>query len=315
MLLHCITRIRIKATADSRNAIPFDLSGQMHATGATVDGIPAEVYSRDSERSGLNQNSGDELLIVVPARPLQPGTEHEVEIRHEGRVVKDTGHQVYFVTSRGTWYPNRQAQFATYDVTYRYPKTLDLVAAGQIREDRTDGDMRITRRVPSGRIRLMGFNLGVYDSKMLERGGMQIDVSANHEVEDALRTRTNRTVDVPALPTPPPFAFGRGRPAPRGLTDDALSTFPETPAPTASPSGQLTQIAGEVASAMEFYRTRFGDPPVNRIEVSPLPGRFGQGFAGMIYLATLSYLPDVGAATLADAHVAAGVLWRAAAGA
>ncbi len=290
LMLHCITRMRIRATADSRNAIPFDLSGEMRATGATIDGVPAEVYSRDSARSGLNQNSGDELLIVTPARPLEPGSEHEVEIRHEGRVVKDTGHQVYFVTSRGTWYPNRQAQFATYDVTYRYPKTLDLVAAGQIREDRTDGDMRITRRVPSGRIRLMGFNLGVYDSKILERGGIQIEVSANHEVEDALRTRTNRTVDVPALPTPP-FTYGRGRPVPRGLTDDTLTALPETLTATASPSGQLTQIAGEVASAMDFYRARFGDPPVSRIEVSPLPGRFGQGFAGMIYLATLSYLP------------------------
>jgi aminopeptidase N len=50
-------------------------------------------------------------------------------------------------------------------------------------------------------------------------------------------------------------------------------------------------VADDVAAAAEFYRARFGEPPINLIEVSPVPGRFGQGFAGMIYLSTLSYLP------------------------
>ena len=131
-VLHCVTRIRFRATAESRNVIPFDLSAQMRATEAKVDGAAAEVYERDSVRNGLVQNSGNELLLVVPPQPLEPGSEHEVEIHHEGKVVLDAGHQVYFVSSRGTWYPNRGAQFATYDVTYRYPKTLDLVSAGQV---------------------------------------------------------------------------------------------------------------------------------------------------------------------------------------
>jgi aminopeptidase N len=42
---------------------------------------------------------------------------------------------------------------------------------------------------------------------------------------------------------------------------------------------------------MAFYSARFGAPPLTHLEVSPVPGRFGQGFPGMIYLSTLSYLP------------------------
>ena len=180
-VLHCITRIRFRATAESSRVIPFDLSAQMHPTEAKLDGVAAEVYERDSVRNSLVQNSGNELLLVVPPQPLEPGSEHEVEIHHDGKVVVDAGHQVYFVSSRGTWYPNRGAQFATYDVTYRYPKSLDLVSAGQVAEDTTEdgaeGDVRITRRVPDGRIRMLGFNLGVYERKVLERGGIQIEVS------------------------------------------------------------------------------------------------------------------------------------------
>jgi hypothetical protein len=288
--LHCVTRIRFRATADSSKVIPFDLTAQMRATEASVDGMPAEVYERDSLRAGFVQDTGNELLLVVPSRPLEPGSEHEIEIHHEGTVILNAGHQVYFVSSRGAWYPNRGAQFATYDVTFRYPKNLDLVSAGQVKEDRTEGDIRITRRVPDGRLRMLAFNLGVYERKLLDRGGIQIEVSANREIEDALRYRPPDPVTVPVPITPDPA--NRLRRQPRGLSDPtALERAETVPPPPANPVTQLAHVADEIAAAIDFYRARLGDPPVNRIEVSPVPGRFGQGFSGMIYLSTLSYLP------------------------
>jgi hypothetical protein len=282
--LHCITRIRIRATANSRNVLPFNLSAQMRATQAKVDGAEAEVYERDSVRSGFVQNSGNELLLVIPAQALEPGSEHEIEIHHEGKVVIDAGHQVYFVSSRGTWYPNRYTQFATYDVTYRYPKGLDLVSAGQVKEDRIEDDTHITRRVTDGRLRMLAFNLGVYERKLVERNGIQVEACANREVEDALRPRQP---DLPPVDLTPPNAFRRQPRAPQVRSNESAEVF----SPPVSPVNQLSHIADEVAASIEFYRARFGAPPLNRIEVSPVPGRFGQGFSGMIYLSTLSWLP------------------------
>jgi Peptidase family M1 domain len=284
-ILHCITHIRFRATDDSRNAIPFDMSAQMRPTAATLDGVAAEVYERDSVRNNLVQNSGNELLLVIPPRPLEPGSEHEVEIRHEGKVVLDAGHQVYFVSSRGSWYPDRGAQFATYDVTYRYPKNLDLVSAGEVGEDNVTDEAHLTRRVTDSRIRWLGFNLGVYERKELERDGIRIEVCANREVEDALRYRPA------AEPPPADPPLGNGTRRRRQVIDPGVVEPPPAPATAVNPANQLTQVADDVAAAVEFYRARFGAPPVNRIEVSPVPGRFGQGFAGMIYLSTLSYLP------------------------
>ena len=57
LTLHCVTRIRIKATADSRYAIPFDLSAQMRTTEATIDGEPAEIFLRQSVRQAVRQRS------------------------------------------------------------------------------------------------------------------------------------------------------------------------------------------------------------------------------------------------------------------
>jgi hypothetical protein len=284
LTLHCVTRIRIQTRPESRTVIPFDFSGQMQAISAKVDGAPAEVYERESLRNGMVQNSGNELLLVIPPQPLEPGSEHEIEIQHEGKVVLDAGNQVFFVNARGTWYPNRGLQYSTYDVTYRYPKDLNLVGAGEAKEDRVEGDTRITRRVPDGPLRTLGFNLGHYESKLAGQGTIQVEVFANHEIETALRQRAVAEVDKIIDAQPDPFLRrGRQNVAPLIVMPGAQ--------PQNRPADELAHIASEVAAAMEFYKARFGPPPLSRIEVSPVPGRFGQGFAGMIYLSTLSYLP------------------------
>jgi hypothetical protein len=288
LLLTCVTRIRVRVTADSQHVIAFDISGRMLAKGAKVDGVAAEVYQRESVRNGIVQNTGNELLLVIPGHPLEPGTEHEIEIQHQGKVVQDTGHQVFFVSSRGSWYPNRGAQFAHYDVTYRYPKGLDLVSAGQIREDRTEGEVRITRHVPDGQIRMLAFNLGQYQRKVVDQGGVHVEVSANNELDDALRPTLAAPIDVV---TDPSAAFGLPPRRTRIPVQPSVIAIPQSTPAVARPADELSRIAGQLAAAVEFYRSRFGPPPVGSLEVSPVPGRFGQGFAGMIYISTLSYLP------------------------
>jgi Peptidase family M1 domain len=118
----------------------------------------------------------------------------------------------------------------------------------------------------------------------VEHNGLQIQVNANHEVEEALRVRQ---------PDPPPPDPSRlRRPGPRGIPElNGGIEFPLA-APGFDRDAQLSQVANEIAAAMDFFRTRFGEPPLTRIEVSPLPGSTGQGFAGMIYIPTLSYLPS-----------------------
>jgi hypothetical protein len=276
--MRCVTRLRVRIREESTNVIALDLSGRMRATSAKIDGVTAEVYERESLRTGLVQNTGNELLLVIPPQPLLPGSEHDIEIEHEGRVILEAGHQVYFVSARGSWYPNRGLQFARFDVTYRYPRTLDLVASGHIKEDRVEGDVRITRRVPDGPVRFLGFNLGKYECKELERGGITAEVCANKQFEDALRPTLQE------LPqTSGDLGRARRRPGPPGIQESL-------PAPVSNPASQLTRIAAHVGAATEFYRTRFGEPPLHRLEVSPVPGRFGQGFSGMIYLPTVNYL-------------------------
>ena len=280
--LEVVTRVKVKPTGGSGRVFPFYLSRRMRVTAALVDGQPVEVFEPEALRSNLIHDRGNDLLLLIPAQPLAPGREYEFEFHHDGAVIADAGNRVYTIGSRGDWYPNRGMQFAKFDLTFRYPKDLDLVASGAVVSDSMEGDLRVTRRTATAPIRLAGFNLGVYDRIRIARGGETVEVCANRSLERALTPKPEPSVTVGQ----PPRILGRNR---RQSPSEALSAEEPLTVPPASQS-RLRELADDVASAVEFMTARFGPPPLSTLTVSPSPGTSGQGFPGLIYLPTLSYL-------------------------
>jgi len=271
--LECVTRVKAKPLADGANAVSFQMTAEMDVSSVTVDGRPAEILRRDSPQSNIGRS--DELFLVFPPEPLRAGREYEFEFKHSGKVIQEAGDHVYYVSARGNWYPAHDLQFAQYDLTFRYPVDLDLVAAGDIVEDRTEGDQRITRRRTAETIRFAAFNLGHYEQVQVERSGYVVDVCANRALETALLPKPQPTLSVPTTV----------RNSQAGI---AVGPAQATMAP--SPVAELQRVATEVASSVEFMVSRFGPPALPHITVSPIPGTFGQGFPGLIYISTLAYL-------------------------
>ena len=69
------------------------------------------------------------------------------------------------------------------------------------------------------------------------------------------------------------------------------------PAP-ARPSALLDQVATDVADAVEFFSAVFQPFPYDKLNVSQIPALFGQGFPGLIYLPTYTFLRDADQARL-----------------
>ncbi len=277
--LAAVTRVKVKPASGSARVFAFDLSRQMRVTSASVDGQSAEVFETESMRSNLIRDRGNDLFLLIPAQALTPGREYEFEFHHEGAVIADAGNKVYAVGSRANWYPNRGLQFAKFDLTFRYPKELDLVSTGELVSDAEEGELRVTRRRASTPIRMAGFNLGMYDRTKIVRGGETVELCANRNLERALAPKPIQQYEVP-----PPTMLRRrvGQPP-------TLSLPPEAPQ-TIGPAARVRVLGADIAAAFEFMAARFGPPPLSTLTVSPVPGAFGQGFPGLIYLSTLSYL-------------------------
>jgi hypothetical protein len=279
LVMKVITRMTLTPKQRLGPAIPFNISRSMRVTQASIDGQPVGIFSRESLRSNLISSGDNDQFLLIAPEPLDPARPHEIEIHHEGEVIQKAGDDVFFVTSRGTWYPRVGLEFANYELTFRYPKTLTLVATGSPVEDRTEDDWRITRRKTESPIRLAGFNLGNFQSVSVSQSGYKIDVYANRHLERALQPKA-QLAPLPAATVP----FPRPRRSPDPILQDL------SPPPPADPAARIEPLARGVAGAVEFMTAQFGPSPIRNLSITPIPGAFGQGFPGLVYLSTLAYL-------------------------
>ena len=276
--LSAVTRVKVKTQVDGMRLVPFNIAREMAVSEVKVNGMPAEVLQREAPKGNFGRGEND-LFLVMPPSPLRAGVEYEFEFHHAGRVIVQMAEHVFYVAARANWYPSLGPQLATYDLSFRYPREWELVTPGDVVEDRTEGDWRITRRRPSAPIRLAGFNLGEYAHTQVNGAGYVVDIYANRRLDPALAPR-------PILIAPTP---GRGRGWLQRLGNGELS-----PTPTVDPLARLQRIASTVGSTLEFMTSKFGPPALSHLTVSPIPGNFGQGYPGLIYLSTRSYINPSG---------------------
>lgn len=258
--------------------VPLEISPRMNVLAVEVDGRPAAFFRSDSLRANLLRGDQNDAFLVVPPEPLPAGQPHRIRVRHQGAVISEVGKNVYFVASRINWYPQRGVQFARYDLTFRCPKELTLVTTGELVEERTEGDWRVSRRQTNVPIRFAAFNLGRYEVATVNRRGYRIDLYANRELEDALAPRPT------VILTPPPASMPRRSAAAR------LPEILTLPPVSGEPGSRLKELSEEIGWAMEWMASHFGPPPLPILSVSPIPGNFGQGFPGLIYLSTRAFV-------------------------
>ncbi|MBZ5515016.1 MAG: hypothetical protein LAN62_09275 [Acidobacteriia bacterium] len=230
---------------------------------------------------------GDGWVFVILPAPHPVGTRFRLTFVYQGNVITDEGNGVLYVGQRGSWYPRRGFNSnATYDLTFQYPERLTLVATGECLEEKTSGGMKHSHWVSAQPVPVAGFNLGPYQSRGRKAGGVEIEVFAAREVEAAL--------EKPHFELQPSNEISNNRP--RGQTP--LIAVAPAPAPPLDPAARLDGVTEVGATALEFFQSLWGRFPYPRLSVSQIPGDFGQGWPGLVYLPTLAFLPDSARARL-----------------
>jgi hypothetical protein len=64
------------------------------------------------------------------------------------------------------------------------------------------------------------------------------------------------------------------------------------PGPAPDPRSRLSSLAQSIATDFEWLAQQIGPPPLKSLAVSPIPGFFGQGFPGLLYLSTVVYIDE-----------------------
>lgn len=281
--------LHLKSVRAGERIIPLELSRDLVVTSCSDEsGRPLEFFQNDDiSRRDLARLGNDQLLVVLPA-PTRPGQEIDLKFAYHGNVITRAKEGVYFAGERGSWYPHLGGadHFVPFDIYFRWPKSLTLVATGNEIEEtdangQRQGHWRATATTPLARA---GFNLGNYERESPNSDQPKINVYADRQLEQAILTQLQSNPDIaPALP----FAE-RPRRNPFGNTNRTVDDNPPIP----NPKEALADLGGEVLDSIHFFERVSGQFPFTQIDVSPIPGRFGQGWPGLLYLPSVVFLPQ-----------------------
>jgi Peptidase family M1 domain len=282
--LEAKTEVLFRAETGGERLLSLQLSHMLNIEEVSDEhGEPLTYFQNEGMTLRERSTHGNDFLyVVLPSAPA-PGTEFSLRFRYRGNVIEDAGNGVLYVGARESWYPHfgDAADFADYDLTMHWPRRLRLVATGVKLDEREDGDFRVGRWHTEKPASVAGFNLGDYAFASLSAEGHSVEVYANRILEQALNNRLGTsTFDVPRMA--PPFS------AEAQTGANLMQPLPLTPP---SPADALKQLGRDIDSSIRFYEKLSGPFPFQKLGVSQIPGTFGQGWPGLLYISTYSFLP------------------------
>lgn len=249
-----------------------------------ADGRPIEwVQPRDPGRRTDPRYQGDWLYLELPAAPQGPV---RIVLEYGGKyVIERAGDGNYFCRSFG-WYPSNPFgppfQRAAFTLAFTVPKRDTVVATGALLSNRTAQGERREQFQSTIPLTVAGFALGQYrlEKQAVEADGKNIEVKVftNTQPDDVFRSISSQQYL-------PPETSGPGSMGPGGLGQ-------QLPPGLANLNALALQklVLQEVSNAVRFFSFYFGPYPYPKLAVTNIPGDYGQGWPGLLYLSSLSFL-------------------------
>jgi hypothetical protein len=252
------------------------LDSDLQLTAANLaDGTAVEwLQPRDPGRDRPENYVGDWLYLRLP-HALGVGQTVTLKLAYHGKqVIEKVGSGNFFARSGG-WYPSNiygpPFQRAQFHMRFANDKRYTLVATGQRVSDQRQGDDQVTEWDTPVPLTVAGFALGAYNQHTEEvalPGGQKVtlDVLVNKSPDDMLQS-INEYSDLSMAPQGAAIPFGNVDP------------------------NRLAPVAAEqVGNALKFMAAYYGPYPYASLAVVPIPYSYGQGWPGLLYLSSLSFL-------------------------
>jgi peptidase M1-like protein len=132
-----------------------------------------------------------DAAIVFP-KALEAGKQYLLKMTYAGKdVLTNAGDGNFSVGARLSWYPNVAVfdDLANYELRFRVPQKMQVVAIGNQVEDKVEGDQRVSVWKSETPVRVAGFNYGKFKklSQVDKDSGMSIEVYTNPGTPDVVR--------------------------------------------------------------------------------------------------------------------------------
>ncbi|MGD0841686.1 MAG: M1 family aminopeptidase [Candidatus Acidiferrales bacterium] len=260
--LEATTRIHLEMLAAGEQVLSFTLNPHLRVDRVT-DGAGRSLAFFQPRDPGINGKIFDEFLeVALPAATsFDPVT---LEFHYAGkRVVHDMGGGNFFCESFG-WYPAVENEFALrsdFDMTFHSPKDDEFVATGDKVSERVDGKWRLTKWKSNPSVSVAGFAFGDYkvvEQKVGDAANTMIEVYANKN--------------------------------PSGDIEQIKIEHPDAPLGQLDPAELSKEMGIELGNMVRLFENYYGPYPYHTLAITNIPGDYGQGWPGLIYLSAISFM-------------------------
>jgi hypothetical protein len=276
--------LQLEVRQGGQRAVAFELSRALQIKQVEADGQPVEFIHNPAIEGTQRARQGNDLVAVVFPQPLRTGQRLELRFVYGGEVLSEAGVGLLYVGARGTWYPNRGLVMSNFDLEFHYPAGWTLVATGkrtgsELTLNPDDGAVvtslpgeQASRWVSERPIPIAGFDLGKYERVAAHAGDVTVEAYATAGVERGFPKAGIESV-IPDAPVP-------------GVPRLPLIAIPLMP----SPARNAQMVAATSARAIEFFSRRYGPFPYGDLKLVQMPGGLSQGWPGLIFLSSMSFL-------------------------
>jgi len=250
--------------------VPLNLFRTLRVRSATTaDGQPLSFIQED-------KNDDAQFAVILP-KALEAGEQVTLATEYVGKeAVTNEGGGNYFPVARENWYPNnpgnRFGEYATYDMTFRIPKGMQIAATGARISDRTEGSENVTVWKTEAPQTVAGFSFGRFkvEEGKLDKPEYELQSFANQEppswVESLKRAAEGN--DLPSMGSHS-----------SGMALGAMST---------TGLGQKALAEGELA--VQLYSEYFGPSSFKHLQLTQQTAcNFGQSWPELVWIPLCYY--------------------------
>jgi len=190
----------VAVVANGVRVVPLDLFPKLRV---------ASVTDENDQSLSFIQEKKDEdaqFAVILPA-PLSLGKRFTIVTSYSGPdAVENLGWGTFYPVARTAWYPSSYStgNYATYDITFRIPKGLTMVATGSRAADSTEGEFDVTQWKTDVPVPVAGFNFGQFKKTevTLADQGITLENYANVEMNSETTKKMQRTMGEGQLAIP-----------------------------------------------------------------------------------------------------------------
>ncbi|PYV43665.1 MAG: hypothetical protein DMG06_09730 [Acidobacteria bacterium] len=281
------TDIQFRVEQEGEWLLTFDLSRFLKVTQVLDEQQRPLTFFQNGDMSSEEDISklGHDVILVLLKDPLHRGQLKTLKFTYSGEVISRVGNGVFYVGSRGSWYPNvGNADRAKYVLKFQHPKPFTIVATGDLVKEWEEADQKHSLWQSKGELPVAGFNYGDYLKKTARAGAIPVEVYANRGIENVYLEVKARLEQLREL-----FLQRPGSSRIRGeLLPDQISITPDLS--DFDTTRFSDEIASQIVKALLFFEPFMGEYPFNKLAVSQIPGRFSQGWPSLLYVSSLSFM-------------------------